>query len=925
MKKQCCLKIGLMYFLSVLLLFCGSISVSCAPKSQDSDPEYGQTKQVETNKRLKVNLLESPMGVEKDKLSFSWMTEDDGKDFIQTAYRIVIARGEKNFYDGIYIKDTGWIKSSQSTAVRIEGLSELLAQDSLYYWSVAVKDRNGREKKFSAPHAFSTAVTQWQSTAGIWAEIDNDENRFDDFVFLRYEFDFSLKQFKEIDRAVLSATARSPEPTRQFVYNLYINGKCVGVGPSRYGKTENGEREILYYNSYDVTDKIAFGKNAIGAICYATVDRSFLCRLKVFYKDGSSEIITDTAADASKWKSLNGDRAFGKSNSVGTGYYTAAANNIDARYYPFEFYNSGFDDSEWKPCCVRAPIDEGLELMPSCIDNVSRYDSPKDRMTITKKEDVYIVDLGREIVGGFRFNIVAPQYCEMEIRFGEQLDSAGHVKFQMLTDNVYVENWKLKEGEQTIETVDLLTYRYVEILNSPTPIRKDMVCGREVRKEWDEEENAFDSDNELLNDLYRLVRHTAKVTSQDLFVDSQSRERCVYEGDCLINMLLSYAFQDDYGVARFSAEYLYTHGTWPSEYVLYCSRMALKDYMTTGDISSLKRYYDVLKTKTFTRYFDAYDELLTDGTITGENTFNRILVDWPEEERGGYDMDVTYNTVFNAVAVASYRELAQIASITGNKTDAAEFSAMADRLCASMIDKLYDPATGAFADGYYRGGKASAHISQHATAFALYGGVYSDRVMADKMAAYLKSRGKIEMSVYGAFFLLEGLYSSGHGDIANALLLDGDTKEGARTWAYMMYSLGATVCAEAWSPQHKDNMTLSHPWGAAPASAIVRGMFGIKCTKAGYETFDVRLCTKPIRRATITVPTVRGKIKVAFERKAQIFSAAVTVPANSQATVYLPAEQESEVWVDNIKTAAVYDNGFVAVTLGSGARSIIVR
>ena len=57
--------------------------------------------------------------------------------------------------------------------------------------------------------------------------------------------------------------------------------------------------------------------------------------------------------------------------------------------------------------------------------------------------------------------------------------------------------------------------------------------------------------------------------------------------------------------------------------------------------------------------------------------------------------------------------------------------------------------------------------------------------MAGRMAAFLASQGDIRMSVYGAFFLLEGLYQAGAGEAANRLLLNDDCSEGARTWAYM--------------------------------------------------------------------------------------------------------------------------------------------
>ena len=82
-------------------------------------------------------------------------------------------------------------------------------------------------------------------------------------------------------------------------------------------------------------------------------------------------------------------------------------------------------------------------------------------------------------------------------------------------------------------------------------------------------------------------------------------------------------------------------------------------------------------------------------------------------------------------------------------------------------------------------------------------GIYDDQDMANAMAATIAEQGKIRTSVYGSFFLLKGLYDSGNGHVANALLLDDDTSEGARTWAYMLYELGATITSEAWNPMKR--------------------------------------------------------------------------------------------------------------------------
>jgi len=179
--------------------------------------------------------------------------------------------------------------------------------------------------------------------------------------------------------------------------------------------------------------------------------------------------------------------------------------------------------------------------------------------------------------------------------------------------------------------------------------------------------------------------------------------------------------------------------------------------------------------------------------------------------------------------------------------------------------------------------------------------------------------------VYGAFFLFKGLYESGNGALANRLLLDEDDSEGARTWAYMLYTLGATITAEAWNSTTKNNMTMSHPWGATPAYAIMSGIFGIRPTSAGYETFDVRLQTEGVGKASLTVPTIKGDITVSFDSTGASYKATVTVPANTQATVYLPADKGSVLTVNGETVQASYKDGFISVTVGSGEWNFEVK
>lgn len=822
---------------------------------------------------LRVGLNEKTLIHDKDRLSFSWSLPFGG---YQTAYRLTVTSGTV----GALAFDSGWMASSQSIAVTPEGLGECLQADRLYTWRVTLRVRPSGETTVyetpvSAPSVFVTAPEPTQAV-GLWA---GDSL----FSYLRREFTLTEATAAHMSRAVLMVTAASPEPTRQYVYRAYINDQCVGLGPSRLDKSPEGQT-LLYYQSFDVTSLLQSGLNCLGAVCYATEGKAFFCRLTIYDSAGCPSVIC-TTDEPELWQALSGDEIYRPDQSIGTHYYIAHACHIDGTHYPHGFSKVGFDALAWQVPTVKEDM-AAYRLAPSPTAPLREFPSPADTVKVTQTDTgSYLIDLGREIVGGFRLTLPSPTTAEITLVYGEELTPEGHVLCPMRTGNAYRETWRLTPEGAPLSTLTLMTYRYIEISGGPVEITPDTVQGLEIRADFDESRATFTCDHPLLSRLWALVKHTVKVTTQDLYVDSQSRERTAYEGDLYINLLAAYACGSDPSVGRFTMQYLCSHRTWPAEYPLFVILSAWADYVATGDISFLKSYAPVLERMVFTEHLSRAVGLIA-SPDTRPSLMNSVLVDWPASERDGYDMAVTYNTVFNALCVRAYGTLSNIFTVLGDVTKAKGYAKLAKSIMRAMIVRLYDPADGCFFDGC-DAHTGSPHKSQHATAFCLACGIYDSPLMKNRMAAFLERQGEIRMSVYGAYFLLEGLYTSGHGDIANRLMLSDDTTEGARTWAYMLDGLGATVTTEAWNRKNKPNMTYSHPWGAAPAHMISAGIFGITPTAPGYETFDLRLCPPDgMTRASYTLTTARGRIAVAFDAASSVCQ--VSVPFNTTACLHLP-------------------------------------
>jgi alpha-L-rhamnosidase len=508
-------------------------------------------------------------------------------------------------------------------------------------------------------------------------------------------------------------------------------------------------------------------------------------------------------------------------------------------------------------------------LLPAKTETVKRHARELPPDAVRKTDGGWFVDLGREIVGGLGAVIAAPQETEIEVRCGEELNPDGSVRFAMRTGNVYTARWHVGPGISEVNIPDLMTFRYAEFRAAAT-FTLERVHSLALRADPDDRESGFSSDSALLERLYDFTKYTIKMTTQDLYVDSQSRERGAYEGDALINMLAAYTFYGETAVSRATLEYLYTHRTWPAEYILLMPCAALADALRTGDLRSARKYYPLLRKDNFLKNTGA-NGLVHSGNRAAQGT-DAVLYDWPPSERDNYDTSVLYPTVLNALQVRCLLDLAGLARLVGEDVDAVRFEAQAETLAHALTEQTFDPEQGAFCDGIREDGTRSAHCSQHASAYVLYclggsGGELLSEAQAAAAVDFIRAQKGLRTSVYGAFFVLLGLYRSfvpGAAELASELLLNEDPED-RRTWAYMLRGLGATLTAEAWCPENKPNMTFSHPWSAAPAVLISQGIFGLEPLAPGWMRFRVNFRRAGIGHASIVLPTPAGSVRAAFD------------------------------------------------------------
>ena len=570
---------------------------------------------------------------------------------------------------------------------------------------------------------------------------------------------------------------------------------------------------------------------------------------------------------------------------------------------------------------------------------------------VRKAEGHYFVDFGKAAFGTVELTLTSPAAGrEVQVHLGEvpagddsiDRNPGGSRRYRVMT-------LRLKEGTHTYRVAitpdkrntgsraikmpayagEVMPFRYCEVANCPSDLDDAKIRQIAVHYPFDENASRFGSSSPVLNDVWELCKYSIKATSFcGVYVDGD-RERIPYEADAYINQLCHYCVDREYTMARYTHEYLMTHPTWPTEWILHSVLMASADYMYTGNIESAAHFYEDLKAKTLLPLARADGLISTQtGLVTDEVLRSihfkgklRDIVDWPHGNilglKGGYGETDDFefkpiNTVVNAFHYRALVLMSRIAKDLGKTRDAERFTEAAARVKRSFNEKLLDKKKGIYVDG-----EGSTHSALHANMFPLaFGLVPPDYVPS--VAAFVKSRGMV-CSVYGSQYLLEALYAAGEDDYALQLMTD---RSSDRSWPHMIYDVGTTITLEAWDNKYKPNQDWNHAWGAAPANIIPRCLMGIEPVEPGFAKVRIKPQVGGLKSASLDLPTVRGTIHADFTSvTGESFALNVRLPANVEAVVFLPrlGGDSPDIVMDGKRTAGTIEGEFVVLDgVGSG-------
>jgi hypothetical protein len=663
-------------------------------------------------------------------------------------------------------------------------------------------------------------------------------------------------------------------------------------------------------NGYPVKTAVAklFG-SAVQSVTIGSAHPSFAWQMNDKGSNSMQIAYQLLLSDNSMFSQGNGTWDSGKimsAQSCGIVYQGPALQANKAYYWKVRVWNNHGATSLYSPVSVFYTGKILKEYLPPAYPLQITEVKPS---SLKKVGDTYRADFGKDAFGQLKVTLSSEKEIDsVVIHLGEVVNEDGSVNRHppgtiryarytikalkgthtyKLTIRKDARNTKKGAAKMPDDIGEVTPFRYAEIEGYPGTLQSADIAQLSVHYFFDDQAATFHSSDSTLNAIWDLCKYSIKATSfTGTFIDGD-RERIPYEADAYIAQLGDYSVNKEYTLARNSSEYLIKHPTWPTEWILQSVLIAWHDYLYTGDIQSVKNYYDDLKAKSLM----ALDSAGLISTRTGKMTKEVIssvhytanlkdIVDWPHGPETDHFVFTNYNAVVNAFYYRDMVILKKLATDLGKKDDAAFFDQKAKAVKLAYQKAFFDPANRVYVDGI-----GINHASLHTNMFALALGLVDENNKKDVLAL-IKSRG-MACSVYGAQFLLDAVYDAGDGDYGLSLL----TLKTDRSW-YNMIKVGSTITLEAWDNKYKSNQDWNHAWGAAPANIIPRKLMGIEPLTPGWSGFSIKPQIGSLSFAHIDVPTVKGTIHATYTQSGKEFNAVLQIPANTLADVYLPVKTQ---------------------------------
>jgi hypothetical protein len=878
---------------------------------------------------LRCDYAVNPLGVDSANPRLFWELESNTSGQRQTAYQILVASSEKNLaHDDGDLWDSGKVDSDETIQIPYAGAA--LKSSQQVFWKVRTWNQDGKVSAWSKPATWTMGVlddADWQAK-WIGAADTNIPS-----LLLRHEFVVK----PGLKRALVNVCGLGQ-------YEMTLNGEKMGgdflsPGWSKYDKT-------CLYDTHDITADLKQGKNAVGIELgngmynvqgigrYTKFRGSFgpqkaIAQIRLEYADGSVEF---TGTDDS-WRVAAGPVTF---SSIYGG------EDFDARLVQPGWDKINFTDSKWSPAqVVNGPGGE-LRGLSCAAPPIRQFEIHRPVATRALTNGDIVFDLGQNASHVPKISVTGSAGSRVVLIPAELTNRDGAVSQGSMNasrNSVRCEFTKGADGEENWSPEFFYVgCRYIQIHFLPAKpngaLPEIKALAGVVVNSASEPVGEFECSNTLFNRIRSLVRWAQRSNMMSLMTDCPHRERLGWlEEDHLNGPALRYEFDlaqlfsktmNDIAdsqlanglVPTTAPEYTPFGGDgktnsrrnnfgdspeWSSSFIL----VPWQQYEFDGDLDLFRAHYDAMKN--YLTYF---------GSRADNYIVNYGLGDW--YDIGPKPPGVSQLTPIALTGTAFYFQdveiMSRAAALLGKMDDAKMYSELAEKIRAAFNEKFYDPAKHIYATG-----------SQTANSIPLVMGICEPAnraAVVDAIVADVRSRGNaLTAGDVGYRYLLRALAGGGRSDV----IFDINNQSDKPGYGLQL-KRGATSLTEAWdaapgSSQNHFMLGQIQEW-------FYHDLAGIQNApdSAGFKKIVIN--PQPVGDVTwvkASFDSIRGKIVSDWNRANGKFTLKVSIPANTTATVFVPAQFADAVAKTEGATFLRMENDRAIFAIESGNYTFVSR
>jgi alpha-L-rhamnosidase len=766
-------------------------------------------------------------------------------------------------------------------------------------WKVSDKAKEGWQGLTFDDSTWPNAVELVKQGDPPWGKLAGPEPPMpkSPAVYMRKEF--------VIAKAVKSATAFF---CGLGYGELYIDGVKVGKDLLTPGFTDFDKR--VQYVAYDVTDRLQSpGRHAVGAILgngwYSLVKdcwvhefekrpyvdvKKLLLNVHVEYTDGSEETL---ATDAS-WKWNYGEITDN----------TLCSEDIDKRLALGRWSQPGYDASAWKSVLASKVPKGTLQLQQEPATRQLETIKPQ-RLIFDAKTGAYAYEFGREFTGWVKFRTSGPRGTEVNLKVmpaksispHHGLNHGYHNKFTLAGTGV----------EEYVPRFQYNNVCIVYVSGVATPPKLADVEGCMVAADL-VKAGGFSCSDPLVNWLHGAVERTQR-NYVTYLPNDPTREKKAWTQDAE-NMFLSSAYlfdsralyarwQDDIIDGQKASGNL--NNMAPPELAETCGMnspwwggvgvwLPWEWYQMYGDSALLTKHYEAMK-----RYVDFCDKQGPDGiqTVWG-------LTDWISVEGTSAELVNTTATYRHA------RILEWTAKMMGKDDDQTKYAALAEKIKKAFNARFLQKDTGKYAPASITDTTHQIRVrdesevspparngTQAGQALALQLGLVPEELRPKAQDFLLKEIAAHEEYISSGFvattYLLQELTT-----LAPEIGYRMTTKREQPSWYAMTAGTDHEQLQEFWTGRVVCMPSLGGPlahWNFQALGGICPDPEG-----PGFKKMILRPnIVGELHWVEAWYDSPHGRIVSNWRKREGWLTMTLTVPANTTATVYVPAGADSAV------------------------------